>query len=60
MRRSVSACDRSLAARSVCRRVCSRLRREVDAALPPEATLVRELRIDSVHALEVASGSSLW
>lgn len=53
------AWDKSLAARSVCRRVCSRLRREVDAAEPPEATLVREVRIDSVHALEVVRGSSL-
>lgn len=32
----------------------------VDAADPPDATLEREVWIDSVHALEVMSGSFCW
>lgn len=31
----------------------------MDAAEPPDATLEREVRMDSVHAFEVMSGSSL-
>ena len=49
---------RSLALESVSRRVLSNWRREEDAWEPPDATLEREARMDSVQALDVRIGFS--